>query len=130
MEAYALNNLWCYYTENHISTKIRGRNHGKDRSSRSQMFFKIDVVKNLRNLTAKYMCWSFFIYLRLQQRCFSVKFCKFLRTPFFTEHFRWLLLEGVCEGTSLKKILQSCHFNIFGINHRCFRKIPIKKNNK
>ena len=28
------------------------------------------------------------------------------------------------------KILQSCHFNICGINHRCFRKMPIKKNNE
>ena len=28
------------------------------------------------------------------------------------------------------KILQSCHFNICGINHRCFRKMPFKKNNE
>ena len=31
---------------------------------------------------------------------------------------------------SLVKILQSCYFNIFGINHRCFRKMPTKKNNE
>ena len=30
---------------------------------------------------------------RLQHRCFPVKFTKFLRTPFFTEHLWWLLLE-------------------------------------
>ena len=29
---------------------------------------------------------------RLWQRCFPVNFAKFLRTPFLTEHFRWLLL--------------------------------------
>ena len=29
---------------------------------------------------------------RLQQRCFFVKFAKFLRTSFLTEHFRLLLL--------------------------------------
>ena len=29
---------------------------------------------------------------RLWQRRFSVNFAKFLRTPFFTEHLRWLLL--------------------------------------
>ena len=29
---------------------------------------------------------------RLQHSCFPVKFEKFLRTPFFTEHLRWLLL--------------------------------------
>ena len=31
---------------------------------------------------------------RLQRRCFPVKFAKFLRTSFFTEHLRWLLLYG------------------------------------
>ena len=29
---------------------------------------------------------------KLQQRCFPVKFAEYLRTPFFTEHLRWLLL--------------------------------------
>ena len=28
------------------------------------------------------------------------------------------------------KILQSCHFNIFGINDRCFRNVPNKKDNE
>ena len=28
----------------------------------------------------------------LETRCFPVKFAKFLKTPFFTERFRWLLL--------------------------------------
>ena len=30
---------------------------------------------------------------RLQHKCFPVKFTEFLRTPFFTEHLRWLLLK-------------------------------------
>ena len=45
-----------------------------------------------------------------------IKFCK--------------LLEGICEGTSLVKILQSCHFNMLGINDRCLRKMSITKNNE
>ena len=49
---------------------------------------------------------------------------------FFTEHLRWLLLEGFCEGTSLVKILEFYHFNIFVINRRFSRKIPIKENNE
>ena len=69
-----------------------------------------------------------FIKKRPQHRCFPVKCLKFLRAPFLTEHLWWLLLEGVCKRTSLVKISQSCHYNIFGINHRCFRKIAIKKN--
>ena len=33
---------------------------------------------------------------RLWDRCFPVNFAKFLRTPFFLEHLRWLLL---CNST-------------------------------
>ena len=31
---------------------------------------------------------------RFQHWCFPVKFAKFLRTRFFTEHLRWLLLTS------------------------------------
>ena len=91
-------------------------NPRKDRSSRSQMFFKIGVVKHLRNFTEKYLCWeSLFkkaaslmackLYLiETPHRCFHVKFRKFLWTPFFTERLWWLLLEGVCEGTTISHI--------------------------
>ena len=44
------------------------------------MFFKIDVPKNLANFAGKH-------------NCFLVKLAKFLRTPSFTEHLRWLLLS-------------------------------------
>ena len=63
----------------------------------------------------KHLRWSLFL-RNLQacnlikkdsNRCFSVKFRKFLRTTFFTEHLWWLYLEGICEGTSLVKFLQS-----------------------
>ena len=30
---------------------------------------------------------------RLWHRCFPVNFAKFLKTPFLTEHLRWLLLN-------------------------------------
>ena len=35
------------------------------RSSRSQMFFKIGVLKNFANFTAKHLCWSIF-FIKLQ----------------------------------------------------------------
>ena len=35
---------------------------------------------------------SFLIKKRLWHRCFPVNFAKFLRTRFYTEHLRWLLL--------------------------------------
>ena len=57
---------------------------------------KISVFKSFSNFTGKHLRWSLkacnFIKKRLQPRCFPVKFAKFLRTPFFTEHLRWMLL--------------------------------------
>ena len=32
----------------------------KNKSSRSQMFFKISALKNFANLTVKHLCWSLF----------------------------------------------------------------------
>ena len=39
----------------------------KDRSSRSQMFFKITVPKKFDIFTGKYLCWSPFL-IKLQPR--------------------------------------------------------------
>ena len=38
---------------------------------------------------------------KLWHRCFPVNFAKFLRTPFLTEHLRWLLLSYVKEYPSM-----------------------------
>ena len=64
MEARALNNLLCYYTENDVSMKVRGRrydlsfvNPRKGRSSRSQIFFKIGALKNFANFSGKHLCF-------------------------------------------------------------------------
>ena len=69
-----------------------------------QIFLKIGILKSFTNFTSKHLCWSLFLKnlqavdlqlhrKRLQRRCFPVKFAKFVRTPFFTEHLRWLLLH-------------------------------------
>ena len=54
---------------------------------------------------------------------FSCEISQIFKNTFFTEHLRWLLLEGVCEGTSLVKILQSCHLiylkSITDVLERC-----------
>ena len=59
------------------------------RCSRSQMFFKIGVLKNFVIFTGKHLCWSLLLIKltpktskRLQHRCFLVNIAKFLRTPF------------------------------------------------
>ena len=69
------------------------------RSSRSQMFFKIGVLKNFRKFHRKtpileslsikvtgLRTWNDII-KRLQHRCFFVKLAKFLRTSFFYNIF-------------------------------------------
>ena len=64
------------------------------RSSRLQMFFKIDTLKSFGNFTGKHLSWSLFLKnlqaesLQLDKKTpptqvFSVKFAKFLKTPFY-----------------------------------------------
>ena len=73
------------------------------------MLFKIDIFKNFSNFTGKHMFGCHFKKVaglkacslfrkRLQHRCFPVGFAKFLRTIFFTEHLRWLLLSQVKQN--------------------------------
>ena len=73
------------------------------RSTRSQMFFKVRVLKSYAIFAGKPELESLFdkvpvlqvcnfIKNKLPQRCFPVNIAKFLRTAFFIEHFRWLFL--------------------------------------
>ena len=63
------------------------------RSSRSQMFFKIGVLKTFAKFTVKHLCWSLFLIKnftkkRLQHKCFHVNITKFIRTAFFLKHLQ------------------------------------------
>ena len=55
------------------------------------------VRRFLKISTGKHLCLSLLacnsFKKRLQYRCFSVKFTKFLRTPFFIGKLQWLLLR-------------------------------------
>ena len=51
-----------------------------------QQFFKIGLLKNFAIFTGKHLSWS-------QHKCFPVNIPKYLRTAFFIEHLRWLLLQ-------------------------------------
>ena len=89
------------------------------RSSRSQMFFKIVVLKNFANV---------FIKKEAPTQVFSLKFTKFLRTPFFTQHLKWLPLFIYITGRNLgavisRSICRSSHPEMFckkGVSGRCF----------
>ena len=89
----------------HNSSAIKFYNF---RSSCSQMFFKLCVIKNFANFTGNYLCWSLileifidlhtcnFIKRTLQHRCFSMKSEKFLRA---------LILKNICERLLLKALI-------------------------
>ena len=75
------------------------------RSSRPEVFCIKGVLRDLTKFTGKHLCQSLFfikaagltprtlLKKRRWHSCFPVKFVKFLRTPFYTEHLWWLLLS-------------------------------------
>ena len=69
------------------------------RISRPEVFCKKGVLRNLAKSTGKHLCQSLFFATLLKKRpwhrCLPVNFAKFLRTPFLTEHLRWLLLNDI-----------------------------------
>ena len=68
----------------------------KRSNSRSQIFCKIDALKNLAISTGKHLCWKFcFISLikkRHQHRCFPVNIAKCLSTTFYIEYNPLIML--------------------------------------
>ena len=68
------------------------------RSSRLQMFFKIDVRKNFANFTGKHLCWRDFLIF-------------FFYWVFFHEHSRIVGLQGKGEGISLAP-----HYNFYPLH--------------
>ena len=83
------------------------------RSSHRKCSVRKDLLRNFARLTGKHLCQSLFftevglrsatlLKKRLWHKCFPVNFAKFLRTPFLTEHLRWLLLD-ICTIIKTKK---------------------------
>ena len=77
------------------------------KSTHSQMFFRIGVLKNFAKFKGKQLSRSLFLIKlqasrlatllkkELQLRCFPLNTAKFLGTALLIEHFRWLLLDPV-----------------------------------
>ena len=84
------------------------------------MFFKIGVLKNFANFTAKHVCLSLFL-IKLQawgpvtllkrdsNTKFSCKICEILKTPFFREHLQRLLLRLVPKYFVCR---EKCHWRL------------------
>ena len=62
------------------------------RSSHSQMFSKIGVLKKFTIFTGKRLCWSLFSINLQPTQMFSWEYYDIFKNVFFTEHLRWLLL--------------------------------------
>ena len=78
------------------------------RSSRSHMWYKIGVLKNLTKFKEKHLCWSLFSNQpaslwtkRLRHSNFSMKFAKCLRTPFLQNTSGRLLLSIAIYAKSI-----------------------------
>ena len=75
---------------------------------------KKGALKNFIKFIEKQLCRpATLLKKRLWHRCFPVNFVKFLRTLFFIEHLRWLLLiisdRGMTIGIQLKKYRLKSH---------------------
>ena len=83
------------------------------RSSPSQTFFIIGVLKSSTIFSGKYLCWRpfliKFIKKRLQHRCFLWIFRNF-KNSIFLEHLRWLLLDLflACGISRLEVLCKKC----------------------
>ena len=68
----------------------------KHRNSRPKMFCKKGALRNFIKFTGKHLCLrpATLLKKKLWYICFPVKFVKFLRRPFLTEHLQWLILRA------------------------------------
>ena len=60
---------------------------------------------------------------RLQHRCFSVKFAKFLRTTFFTEHLRCLFLSNQMTPRKIGELISIDTGHRLNL-HKTFKRRP------
>ena len=113
MNLVMLNNLLCILL---ILKQIKFTNQRrkricwvrKIRSSHSQMLLNLGVLENFckfhRKISVLQSLFNKIADLQIQQSCFLVKFGKVLRTPVFTEHLQWLLLENLFRSSRERRL--------------------------
>ena len=94
------------------------RNFHLIRGSRSEVFRKKGVLRSFTKFTGRYLRPATLLKKRLWHRCFPVNFAKFLRTPFFTEHLRCLLLP-ILKYICVRLLLRGSSLEFFP--HKTFR---------
>ena len=83
------------------------------RSSCPEVFCEKGVLRNFKKITGKHLCQS--LSFNKVARLRPMNFVKYLRTCFFIEHLRWLLL--ICMQLLLFII---CQVNKHGVSVSCF----------
>ena len=82
------------------------------RSSCPEVFCKTGVLKNFAEFIGKRLCQSLFFnkvatLFKRDSGTGVVNFVKFLRTPFFIEHLRWLLLTYIINLKTNELFIQA-----------------------
>ena len=95
----------CYDYKRFRATHYPNPKLGLFRSSHQRCSMQKAVLRSFKKFTRKHLCQILYfnkvadlrpatlLKKRLWHRCFPVNFAKFLRTPIFTEHLWWLLLD-------------------------------------
>ena len=109
------------------------------RSSGSEVSCRKGVLRNFAKYTGKHLCQSLFFNevagirpvtlskKRPWHSYFLVNFAKFLRTPFFTEKFRWLLLYMIDYYQSFaSQASGKCFFDVCVFYFTGFRQVFLR----
>ena len=83
---------------------------------------KTPMLESLFNKAAGLKALNF-LKKRLQDKCFPMTFMNFLRTPFFTEHLRWLLHRYTTDQQAVsffKAIFKFTRYNVKITFLECF----------
>ena len=82
------------------------------KSSRSQMFYQIGIFKNFAKFISKAAGLACNFFKKEIWHCVPGNIAKFLRTPFFTEYLRWLLLpRGAVRSRCFEKFCMIASFS-------------------
>ena len=83
--------------------------NSQHRNSHQRCSIKTGALKHFAKFTS--LRPATLLKYRLWQRRFSVNFAKFLKTPFLTEHLRWLLLTTDLSMSEFKEPVIPCSLN-------------------